>query len=237
MAGADERAVDQVLAEFFVLEGDVYRHRRIDRELAKAVELSGKRRRAALVKHQKARPNGSARAMHLDTQPQPQLPTQKQDQNLSSKPEGGFDRPPGEDSIGLQGNENVHTRSSPIADLELELALKDVWEYYLTALHKNAALYKFDDDRKRKGLARLRECVSRAKEPRLENAVAMMKVCIDRLAASAFHNGENKNGKKYTDWSDHLFPKEKKLIWWLDDDNHDRRRRQQVRTDEQVVLQ
>jgi len=40
MTDAERAATEQVLGEFFVLEGGVYRHRRIERELAKDVEVS-----------------------------------------------------------------------------------------------------------------------------------------------------------------------------------------------------
>ncbi len=61
------------------------------------------------------------------------------------------------------------------------------WERTVTsiALRTNAAA---------KGKARLEECLRMAAEPKLENAVAMMKVCIDRLAASTFHNGRQPGG-------------------------------------------
>jgi uncharacterized protein YdaU (DUF1376 family) len=98
-------------------------------------------------------------------------------------------------------------------------SLLEVWDYYIVALNKNPKLYDFDADRKTKGAARLNECYRKAKEPKLENAVAMMKVAIDRLAASKFHNGDNRDGKKYLDW-EILFRSKKKLTWWLDDDNH-----------------
>lgn len=64
-----------------------------------------------------------------------------------------------------------------------------------------------------------------ASEPKLENGTAMMRLCVDRLAASAFHNGDNQQNRKYVDWSDHLFPSEKKLTFWLDDDLHATRNR------------
>jgi hypothetical protein len=102
-------------------------------------------------------------------------------------------------------------------------AVNEVWHYYTEKFQKNPNLYRFTDERRRKGRARLEECLRMASEPRLENAVNMMKVCIDRLAASAFHNGDNKQERKYVDWSDHLFPSEKKLTSWLDDDIHRRR--------------
>ena len=59
---ADKAAVDAVLAQFFVLDGDVYRHNRIERELAKARDISEKRSLAAKEKHRKTRANAPANA-------------------------------------------------------------------------------------------------------------------------------------------------------------------------------
>jgi hypothetical protein len=64
--------------------------------------------------------------------------------------------------------------------------VKDVWRYYLEKLNKNPNLYRFTDERRRTGRARLEECGRMAAEPKLENAVQMMRLCIDRLEASAF---------------------------------------------------
>ena len=77
---ADRAAVDEVLAEFFSLDGDGYRQSRIDRELAKAIDISEKRRAAANAKHQKSRMESpafvdacvDANAQQVQTQPQPQ---------------------------------------------------------------------------------------------------------------------------------------------------------------------
>jgi uncharacterized protein YdaU (DUF1376 family) len=69
----DRCAVDEVLQEFFTLDGDVYRQNRIDRELAKAIDISEKRSTAARAKHEKSRgPSARANAVQVHTQPQPQ---------------------------------------------------------------------------------------------------------------------------------------------------------------------
>jgi uncharacterized protein YdaU (DUF1376 family) len=68
---ADKSSVDEVLAEFFTLEDGLYRHNRIDRELAKSTDISEKRRAAAQAKHQKGR-HANAVQMHTQPQPQPQ---------------------------------------------------------------------------------------------------------------------------------------------------------------------
>ena len=70
---ADREAVNEVLQEFFTLDGDVYRQNRIDWELAKAIDISEKRRAAARAKHEKSRAaSAPANAVQVYTQPQPQ---------------------------------------------------------------------------------------------------------------------------------------------------------------------
>ncbi len=73
---ADRCAVDVVLEEFFTLDGDFYRQHRIDRELAKAVDISEKRSVAARAKHEKSRAASAAsarsNAVQVHTQPQSQ---------------------------------------------------------------------------------------------------------------------------------------------------------------------
>jgi uncharacterized protein YdaU (DUF1376 family) len=73
---ADRHAAEQVLREFFSLEGDLYRHSRVDAELAKAVDISAKRRAAANVKHQKSSANAQQVQVQMYTQPQPQSQSQ-----------------------------------------------------------------------------------------------------------------------------------------------------------------
>lgn len=68
---SDKLAVEQVLAEFFVLDGQTYRHHRIDHELIKAAEKSEVRRAAANVRHH-GKPDANALQMHTQPQPQPQ---------------------------------------------------------------------------------------------------------------------------------------------------------------------
>jgi uncharacterized protein YdaU (DUF1376 family) len=87
MTDAEQAAVAKVLQEFFIRRGDVYRHERIDRELAKASEISQKRREAAKQSHRRPRALAPATAlggadaphlpMHLQTQPQPQSQEKK----------------------------------------------------------------------------------------------------------------------------------------------------------------
>jgi uncharacterized protein YdaU (DUF1376 family) len=87
---ADRTTIEQVLREFFVLDGEVYRHRRIDKELVKAADISEKRRAAANAKHEKARANASAiaptNAVHVHAQPQPQPHSQLRTSKASARP-------------------------------------------------------------------------------------------------------------------------------------------------------
>jgi len=64
----------------------------------------------------------------------------------------------------------------------------------------------------------LRECLELASEPKLQNAVSLMKVAIDRFSADPFHNAENAGGKKYLDW-ELLCRSREKFMYWLDDGN------------------
>ena len=81
---ADKLAMDEVLSEFFVADGDVYRHSRIDQELAKAVDISEKRRSAANAKHHRSK---AANALQMHTQPQPQPHTTKKQPSRSDERE------------------------------------------------------------------------------------------------------------------------------------------------------
>jgi uncharacterized protein YdaU (DUF1376 family) len=80
---ADRCAVNEVLQEFFTLDGDVYRQSRIDRELAKAIDISEKRSVAARAKHEKRAASARANGLQVHTQPQPQPQSQPQ---LERKP-------------------------------------------------------------------------------------------------------------------------------------------------------
>jgi len=55
------------------------------------------------------------------------------------------------------------------------------------------------------------------------SAVELMKIAVDRLAESPWHNGKNDTGKKYIDWEvlfrSRALPCPQKLTdYWLDDD-------------------
>ena len=70
---ADRAATDRIVQEFFIRDGDMYRHHRIDRELTKAFSLSEVRRAAANARYEKQRAaNADAHAMQMPIQSQPQ---------------------------------------------------------------------------------------------------------------------------------------------------------------------
>src|SRR5437667_12665043 len=69
----------------FTLDGDVYRQHRIDRELAKAVDISEKRRAAANAKQQKSRASAVAHAQQIQVQMHTQSQSQSQSQETRNK--------------------------------------------------------------------------------------------------------------------------------------------------------
>jgi hypothetical protein len=117
-----------------------------------------------------------------------------------------------------------HSSKSDDFDLSpesaLEKAVEEVWNYYIVTIGRNPKTFSWLPKRKSMGLVRLRELQRRAAEPKLENAVAMMKLCVDRLAESAFHNGKNQSGRKYRDW-EILFRSTEQMEKWLNDDSFD----------------
>ena len=96
-----------------------------------------------------------------------------------------------------------------------EQTILRVWNYYLEKLSKNPKLLAFTSARKKKGLARLRECLGKTGGD-LAKAEALMKLAVDALAASDFHRGANDRHKAYDTWERHLFPNQEKLEWWLE---------------------
>lgn len=106
-----------------------------------------------------------------------------------------------------------------------ELALDECWIYYREKLKKSAT-YDFSKQRRAMGEAGLKACVRLAKEQGsetpLEHAVELLKLAVDRLATSEFHNGKNGSHTKYLDWEVLFRGKDKpcpqKLTeYWLDD--------------------
>src|SRR5205823_591803 len=66
--------------------------------------------------------------------------------------------------------------------------LAEVFSYYLGEVGRNPKTYELTKLRKKKGAARLRECLNKTHDD-LANAVALMKLAVDALAASDFHMG------------------------------------------------
>jgi hypothetical protein len=101
-------------------------------------------------------------------------------------------------------------------DSDLLKALQDVWDYYIFKIGCNPKTYSFTTLRKRKGIARLKECLCKTKG-NLPDAVALMTLAVDHLAASPWHMGRDPktNGKRYCEWEDHLFKSYEQMEkWW-----------------------
>jgi hypothetical protein len=82
-------------------------------------------------------------------------------------------------------HQEVISEESSTTDRDRQ-AVQQVWDYYIATIGKSPSLYTFTDKRIRMGNARLGDLLLR---PKLENAIILMKLCVDRLAGSAFHNG------------------------------------------------
>ena len=122
---------------------------------------------------------------------------------------------------------NLLSRSEPKAGSDRERtfaktdefgqAVQDIWKYYCLKLGRSK-LAKLTEKRMALATARLKECHADAREPKLESAVAVMKLCIDRLSSNPWHNGANPAGKKYLDW-EILFRSREQFEKWLNDEN------------------
>jgi uncharacterized protein YdaU (DUF1376 family) len=89
MSDSEKRAVDEVLAQFFVRNGEFYRHHRIDRELVKAAEISEKRGKAAEKRWQEeSDANAYAEVMQMHSQ----LQLQQQPEQKKKKPSRSNER-------------------------------------------------------------------------------------------------------------------------------------------------
>jgi hypothetical protein len=99
---------------------------------------------------------------------------------------------------------------------DLSSPLGEVWNYYLTMTNRSPKMNTFTVIRKRKGLARLKECLAKT-GGNVENAVKLMKIAIDKIAASDFHMGRDQktDGKKYNDWENNVFRSLEQMEgWW-----------------------
>jgi hypothetical protein len=118
--------------------------------------------------------------------------------------------------------------SSPLeVEKDLEYRVKEGWEYFLERMGKSSAQYLFSRERQKQGLEGFKSLVAFAKRCKTQDdpfdaASKLFRLAVDRLADSPFHNGENKQGKKYLDWHQLFrsddFPTPTKLVeYWLED--------------------
>jgi DNA-binding protein Fis len=96
----------------------------------------------------------------------------------------------------------------------LKASVRRLFTYYIEQTGKNPKLYTLTDNRMKKGLSRLGDCLQKT-GGKLDKAEEMMGMCIDELASSDFHMGKNENNRQYVDWIDHLFKSTEKLEWWM----------------------
>ena len=94
-------------------------------------------------------------------------------------------------------------------------AIKRIWDYYVSKLNKNPKTLTFTPARQLKGLARLAEALKKVHND-LPLAEEMLRLVIDALAASEFHNGANDRKKCYNSWERNLFPSTEKFESWLE---------------------
>jgi uncharacterized protein YdaU (DUF1376 family) len=190
----EQAAVQSVLRQFFLEQPDGWHNPRAESELCKSRGIRAKRITAGKISASKRAAHVAtsvgAPVEHVLTQPQPQPQPQKEE-NITSKPS--------------------------VFDLELREIVLAVWDYYIATIGKNPKLYTLTDNRKRMGVARVRDLWPRAAEPKRESVIELMKLCVDRLASSPFHKGQNEQGKKYLDW-DILFRSTEQMEKWLSDE-------------------
>ena len=116
----EKRAVETVLREFFTKDGEVYRHQRIDAELAKVVDISAKRRIAATKSHrvrEVAIAPANAEQKHQQVQSQPQ--SQPHKENSSSD--------------GVRSIENIPSAATRLATLLKSQILRNAPNFRMTA--------------------------------------------------------------------------------------------------------
>jgi hypothetical protein len=100
--------------------------------------------------------------------------------------------------------------------MDLNAAFEGVWGYYLEKVGRNPKTYSLTPLRRRKGLARLEECLKKTRGD-VNRAIALMKLCVDALVASDWHMGRDPktNGSRYCEWEDHLFGSYEQMEkWW-----------------------
>lgn len=100
-------------------------------------------------------------------------------------------------------------------------AVNQVWTHYLASTERREKTYSLSPVRKRKGLARFRECLTIADGDH-GKAVQLMNLCVDAMCASDWHMGRDptSRGKKYIEWEDNLFSSREQMEkWWQRNDS------------------
>jgi hypothetical protein len=127
--------------------------------------------------------------------------------NITSKPDSS-------DQSACEPSETpAHTKLRH--DAVLAEHVQSVWHYYIEIIGRNPELYTFTSRRKAMGVARLRDLIKRSGS--IERGLGLMRLCVDRLKQSPFHNGKNDQQKKYLDW-EILFRSTEQMEKWLDDE-------------------
>ncbi|PYU58041.1 MAG: hypothetical protein DMG55_18050 [Acidobacteria bacterium] len=120
-----------------------------------------------------------------------------------------------EDLSEKTGQDDAHDNSqTPDADTENEI-VKRVWDNYIEKLGKNPKLLSLTALRKEKGEARLREALQKTGDD-LVKAEKLLLLCVDALASSAFHRGDNDRKTAYDSWEQHLFKSQEQFETWLE---------------------
>jgi hypothetical protein len=200
------RRIERVLGGWTVLNAGKYR------ELATCEQIreSNRVRQQRFRDKQPVTPrNGDVTPRNADvtgshasvTQSEAEAYTEEESQSLSSNV--------------VRPDTPVPSNGNGKTDPALVDALTAVWEYYCLQTGRNRLLYAFTTQRKEVGLRRLKECLS--KTGNVEDAAKLMMAAIDGLTKSDFHMGRDpkSNGKKYHDWTDHLFKSYERMEkWW-----------------------
>ncbi len=126
-----------------------------------------------------------------------------------------------QNQVPTSGSENPTSSAPPKNGENTKLKLihdqirNVIWPVYLESCGKNGKMYTLTDKRMGKAVSRFRECMKKAREPKIENATSLMLGVIEAASKSKFHNGENEQREKYLEWERHLFPSQEKTEWWI----------------------
>lgn len=90
------------------------------------------------------------------------------------------------------------------------------FEHYCIATEKNRLTYRLTPQRRKIGVARLKDCLKLTKGD-YEKAAGLLRIAIDKLAESDWHMGRDPGtkGKKYCDWDKNLFKSYESMERWF----------------------